>query len=135
MRPVLRKKQKRKKCWRQETGNESRTSSVCAERGRHSGPQRRLEKFLFRLIWLRYCAILSTDIVRQIGGYGGIQVKRCISKILLALSIVFGIGTIYEGLYCIQGPADKGIPAMVALLALCGLFLALYRIIDLLEKR
>lgn len=59
--------------------------------------------------------------------------KKYISKILLLLSVVFGIVTIYELIHYIQWTAE-GLSAMLASLAVCGLFLALYRIIDLLEK-
>ncbi len=60
--------------------------------------------------------------------------KKYISKILLILSIVFGIGTVYEIIYCVAASND-GIFTVLALLAVCGLFLGLYRIVDLLEKR
>lgn len=63
--------------------------------------------------------------------------KKYISKIMLILSIIFGIGTIYEFMYCLTESVGRSgrITATLALLAVSGLFLGLYRIIDLLEDR
>lgn len=62
--------------------------------------------------------------------------ENCTSKILLAISIVFGIATAYEVVYCVAEPLVREEKALIALvfLAASGLFLGLSRIIDLLER-
>lgn len=62
--------------------------------------------------------------------------KELIPKFLLVISFFLGIGTIYMVIYCIEEPVgreDRIIVTLVWLMAL-GLFLGLYRIIDLLEE-
>ncbi len=63
--------------------------------------------------------------------------KKLISKVLLALSVLVGIGSAYMVVYCIMEPVgrDSRIQVTLVWLMALGLFLGLYRIIDLLENR
>ncbi len=62
--------------------------------------------------------------------------KKLISKVLLALSVLAGIGSAYMVVYCLMGPVrDSRILVTLVWLMAFGLFLGLYRIIDLLENR
>ena len=63
--------------------------------------------------------------------------KKLISKILLAISIFFGIGTGYLAIYSLVEPVGRESRIFLTLVCLAafGLFLGLYRIIDLLESK
>ena len=62
--------------------------------------------------------------------------KELISKFFLVMSFFLGVGTIYMVMYCIEEPIGRESRIIITLVWLMatGLFLGLYRIIDLLEK-
>jgi len=64
-------------------------------------------------------------------------VKKLISKVLLALAVLAGIESAYMVVYCLIEPVGRDSRILVTLVWLMafGLFLGLYRIIDLLENR
>lgn len=63
--------------------------------------------------------------------------KKLISKVLLLLSVLTGIGSTYMVVYCLMEPVGRDSRILITLVWLMafGLFLGLYRIIDLLENR
>ena len=64
--------------------------------------------------------------------------KKYISKVMLGIAILFLIGVVYYVVYAIGEPAffREMEQIMLAIcIAMFGLFLGLYRIIDLLEQK
>ena len=63
--------------------------------------------------------------------------KKLISKLLLVISILLGIGTSYLVIYSLVEPVgrENRLFLMLVCLMAFGLFLGLYRIIDLLENK